>query len=124
MTTQLSSTIRRIRWTVALLLILSGATLSADRIRMRTGKVIDGMFIGADSKSVRILHDDGRVTEVKLEDALAVEFSARKPATPPPAAAPAKAAPAAAAPSALVVLIISYRCEYMGLLARDAAAIY
>jgi len=56
--------------------------------------------MGADSKSVRILLDDGQVSEVPLSDALAVEFSARKPAPPPPPPAPKpapKPAPAAAA---------------------------
>jgi len=90
---------------VALLVVVAGTSLSADRVRLRSGKVVEGMFLGGDSKSVRILLDDGKVTEVPLEDAAGVEFSARKPATPPPAparkpapaAAPAAAAPAAAA---------------------------
>ena len=79
------------------LLIALGATLSADRVRLRSGKIINGTFIGADSKSVRILLDSGEVSESPIEDIVAVEFSARKPATPPPAPAPR---PAAAAPAA------------------------
>ncbi|HEY2432257.1 MAG TPA: hypothetical protein VGI12_06250 [Vicinamibacterales bacterium] len=82
---------RRALSTTALFLLAAGATLSADRVRLRSGKIVEGMFIGADSKSVRVLLDDGRVTEVPIEQTLAVEFSARKPA-PPPAAAPAPAA--------------------------------
>ena len=83
---------------VTLVLILAlGATLSADRIRLRSGKIVQGTFIGADSKAVRILLDSGQVSEVPIEDAVAVEFSARKPATPPPPAPrPATAAPAPA----------------------------
>ena len=92
---------------MAVLLLGTGASLSADRIRLRSGKVVEGMFIGGDSKSVRVLLDDGSVSEVKLEDAAAVEFSARKPSPAPkpqPAAtaaspgAPAKASAAAPKP--------------------------
>ena len=41
------------------------------------------MFIGGDSKSVRVLLDDGIVSEVPLAEAVAVEFSSRKPPPPP-----------------------------------------
>jgi hypothetical protein len=81
-------------WITAALLIAAGASLSADRVRLRSGKVVEGMFLGADSKAVRMLLDDGQVSEVRIEDAVAVEFSARKPAPKPAAAAPQSAAPA------------------------------
>jgi hypothetical protein len=93
---------RKISCVAAILVIAAGVSLSADRVRLRSGKVVEGMFIGGDSKSVRVLLDDGQVSEVRLEDAVAVEFSARKPLPKPqpttaaPAAAPAPAAPAAA----------------------------
>jgi hypothetical protein len=85
----------RIALSVAVIVAAAGASLSADRVRLRSGKVIEGMFIGGDSKTVRVLLDSGSVSEIRLEDAVAVEFSARKPApsptptpTPSPAAAP------------------------------------
>jgi len=83
----------------ALLALAVGATLSADRVKLRSGKVVEGMFMGADSKTVRVLLDSGQVSEIPIEQALSVEFSARKPAPPPPPpAAPApKAAPRPAA---------------------------
>ena len=56
---------------------------------------INGTFIGADSRAVRLLLDDGRVSEIAIEDAVAVEFSARKPATPPAKPAATAAKPAA-----------------------------
>jgi len=99
--------------TAAALLVAAGVSVDADRIRMRSGKVVDGMFIGGDSKNVRILLDDGSVSEVPLANAVAVEFSPRKPPAPPsakpPAAAPKPAAPAAktapaAAPRPAVVV--------------------
>src|SRR3954469_25813995 len=81
---------------IATVLILgTAAALSADRVRLRSGKVVEGMFMGGDSKSVRFLLDSGTVSEIPLEEAVAVEFTARKP-KPAPAAAPAAKAPAAA----------------------------
>jgi hypothetical protein len=91
----------RTPWLTAWLVLAVGATLSADRVRLRSGKVVEGTFIGADSRAVRVLLDNGQVSEVAIEDAVAVEFSARKPATPAPKAAPAPAPAArAAAPAA------------------------
>ena len=82
--------IRRVQWVTAGLVLALGASLAADRVRLRSGKVISGMFMGGDSKSIRILLDNGQVSEVPLEEAVAVEFSARKPAaTPAPAPEPA-----------------------------------
>ena len=96
--------IRRTRWIAATLVLATGVSLSADRIRLRSGKVVEGMFIGGDSKTVRVLLDNGSVTEVQLQEAAAVEFSPRKPPPPPPSpptpAKPAPPAPAAAAPAA------------------------
>jgi len=74
-----------------LLVLATSVSLAADRIRLRSGKIVTGMFMGGDSKSIRVLLDNGQVSEVALEDAVAVEFSARKPATPP-AQAPEPAA--------------------------------
>jgi len=87
--------IRRVQWVTAVLILALGSSLLADRVRLRSGKVITGMFMGGDSKSVRVLLDNGQVSEVPLEEAVAVEFSARKPAPPPPP--PPSAAPAQAA---------------------------
>jgi hypothetical protein len=95
-----------------MLVLLAGASLSADRVRLRSGKVVEGMFMGADSKSVRMLLDDGQVWEAAVEETVAVEFSARKPApkpaakpapAPKPAAVAAAPAPAPAAPRTVTV---------------------
>jgi hypothetical protein len=91
---------RRILWVTATLVLALGASLSADRVKLKSGKVVEGMFIGADSRTVRVLLDNGQVTEVPIGDAVAVEFAARKPAPPPaPPPKPAPAAPAAAKPA-------------------------
>ena len=81
---------------IALIVVAAGASPSADRVRLQSGKVVEGMFIGGDSKTVRVLLDNGSVSEIRLEDAVAVEFSARKPnhhrPPPPPPPAPNPAA--------------------------------
>ena len=86
--------------TIVLLALAAGVSLSADQVKLKSGKVVEGMFIGADSRSVRMLLDNGSVSEVAIHDVTSIEFAARKPA-PAPAPAPAAAAPkpAAAAPA-------------------------
>src|SRR5262245_47756209 len=97
---------RRTRRIVPMMVLCATAILSADRVKLRSGKVVEGMYLGGDSKSVRVLLDDGSVSEIPLDQAATVEFSARKPPPPPPpppkpAAAPPKPAAAAApAPAA------------------------
>src|SRR5262245_38025502 len=93
---------RSIFCATACLVLAIGATVSADRVKLKSGKVIEGMFIGADSRTVRVLLDSGQVTEVPIDQAVSVEFSARKPPAPPPPPPPrpaAAAAPTAAAPA-------------------------
>lgn len=75
---------RRTHWITALFVLAVGVSLSADRIKLKSGKVIEGMFVGADSKAVRILLDNGKVTEVGIDEAVSVEFTPRKPPPPPP----------------------------------------
>jgi hypothetical protein len=87
---------RRLSWLTALLTVAVAVPASADTIRLRSGKAITGQFIGGDSKSVRVLLDNGQVSEVALEQAVAVEFTPRKPPPPPPP--PPAPKPAAAAP--------------------------
>ena len=88
---------KRLWWIAALLTIAVAAPAFADTIKLRSGKTVTGQFIGGDSKSVRVLLDSGIVSEVPLDQAVAVEFSARKPAQPPPPPPAANPAPAAAA---------------------------
>lgn len=78
----------------ATVLVLAAAASQADQVKLRSGKVIEGMFIGADSRSIRVLLDSGQVSEIPMSEALSVEFSPRKAE---PASAAASAAPAATA---------------------------
>jgi hypothetical protein len=95
--------IRSTRWIVAMLVLGAGASLSADRVKLRSGKVVEGMFIGGDSKTVRLLLDNGSVSEFPLENTVAVEFSERKPPPPPPPPAPAPSQARPAQPKAVTV---------------------
>jgi hypothetical protein len=65
--------------------LIGGATLSADRVRLRSGQSVDGSFMSADAKIVRLLLANGSIAEFPVDDVGAVEFSARK--APPAAAA-------------------------------------
>jgi hypothetical protein len=90
---------RRLWGMTALLTVVVAAPAFADTVRLRSGKTVQGQFIGGDSKSVRVLLDSGIVSEVPLEQAAAVEFAPRKPAAAPPAATPKKEAAAAPKPA-------------------------
>jgi hypothetical protein len=97
--------IQSTRWiAAAVMVVATGGSLSADRVRLKSGKAVEGVFIGGDSKSVRVLLDNGNVSEVPLTEAVAVEFSPRKPPAPPP---PPPAAPKpAAAPAPVKVVTV------------------
>jgi len=76
------------------LALIFGVTLSADRVKLRSGKAVEGIYVGGDSKALRLLLDSGQGAEFDLEQVIAVEFAPRKPAAATP---PANASPAAAA---------------------------
>ena len=99
---------RRLSCLTALLTVAVAVPSSADTIRLRSGKAITGQFIGGDSKSVRVLLDNGQVSEVPLEQAVAVDFTPRKPPPPPPpppAPKPAAAAAPKPAPERRTVMV-------------------
>jgi hypothetical protein len=90
---------RRAYWAAAIIVTVAGVSLSADRVRLRSGKSVEGMFLGGDSKTVRVLLEDGVVSEIPLDQAVAVEFSSRQK---PPAVAPASSSSPAPAPARAV----------------------
>jgi len=81
---------RSVATVTAALLLATASSASADRVRLRSGKTVNGLLMGADPKSVRLLLDNGSVAEFPVEDIAGVDFTPRK------AAAPSAAAPAAA----------------------------
>jgi hypothetical protein len=82
--------IRKTSAVAAMLAIAMGGSLDADRVRLRSGKIVEGNFLGADSATVRVLLANGTRSEFAIGDVEGVEFTARKPPAPPPnpAAAP------------------------------------
>jgi hypothetical protein len=75
--------------THAAVIAIGGASLSADRVRLRSGQAVTGSFMSADVKIVRLLLDNGRIAEFPVADVTAVEFSPRT-APPTPTPDPAK----------------------------------
>jgi hypothetical protein len=77
---------------IVVMLAAAGATLSADKVTLRSGESVSGSFMGADTKGVRLLMANGTITEVPLAGIATVEFTPRKPpaekAAPPAASAP------------------------------------
>ena len=69
---------------VVILVMLAGTIVSADRVRLRSGKVIEGMFTGADSTTVRLVLANGSRVAFPVADVVSVEFTARTPPPPPP----------------------------------------
>jgi len=76
--------------TIAAIVALSAVPVWADTVRLRSGQTVQGELLSADSKVVRILLDNGTVTEFPVDTVRAVEFTARK-ATPAPTPNPSNA---------------------------------
>jgi hypothetical protein len=72
------------------ILAIAGTTLSADHVRLRSGQVVNGDFMSADVKIVRVLLANGSVAQFPIENISALEFTPRK-APPAPAPDPSKA---------------------------------
>jgi hypothetical protein len=93
--------------TFVAIVVIGGATLSADKVTMRSGKVVSGSFMSADTKMVRLLMSNGSISEFPVEEISALEFTPRK--APPPAAAapdPAKAPAPVTVPSGTVLNVL------------------
>jgi hypothetical protein len=91
-----------VSWTLAVVIAGGSATLSADRVRLRSGRIVDGSFLSADVKKVRLLLANGSVAEFAVEEISALEFSARKPPPPPPPD-PTKAPPPITLPAGTIL---------------------
>ena len=97
---------RHIGWaaSLAVALVLASASLSADRVKLRSGQSVEGSFLSADVKVVRVLLANGRIAEFEVEDVAGLEFSVRK-AAPPPAPNPATAPKPVTIPSGTVLSV-------------------
>jgi hypothetical protein len=76
---------------VALAFVAASQTLSADRVKLRSGQVVDGSFVSADAKVVRMLLAGSQIADFKVSDVASVEFTPRKTEPPPAAPNPARA---------------------------------
>lgn len=76
--------IRNTRFVATMLVLAAGASLSADTVRLRSGKVVEGIFLSADTKVVRLLLANGTRSEFPIGDVERLEFAAPKPPPPPP----------------------------------------
>jgi hypothetical protein len=76
---------RKALFVTTAVVVLGVASLSADKVRLRSGQAVDGSFMSADAKIVRVLLANGRIAEFPVADITAVEFTPRKaPPAPPP----------------------------------------
>jgi hypothetical protein len=89
---------------LAVIVVMTSASLSADRIRLRGGQSVTGNFISADTQVVRFLLANGSIAEFKVADIAALEFTPRQ-APPPPAPDPAKASPPVMVPQGTVLSV-------------------
>ena len=75
---------------LALVVGAATATLSADKVTLRSGQSVQGSLMSGDAKVVRLLLANGRIAEVPVADVASLEFSVKK-APPEPAPDPARA---------------------------------
>jgi hypothetical protein len=86
-------------------IVAAGATLSADKVTLRSGQVVNGNFMSADVKIVRLLLANGKIAEFPVDGVSALEFSPRK-APPAPAPDPATAPKPITIPSGTVLNVL------------------
>lgn len=88
---------------VVMLITVAGTIVAADRVRLRSGKVIEGTLTGADASTVRLLLANGSRADVAVADIAGIDFTARKPAPAPAAPSPARAPAAVTVPAKTMV---------------------
>jgi hypothetical protein len=88
---------------VALLVLAAGTMVSADRVRLRSGKIIEGTLTGSDSTTLRLLLANGTRADVPVADIAGIDFSSRTPAPPPAAPSPARAPVSVTVPAKTMV---------------------
>ncbi len=86
------------------LVAVTTATLSADRVRLRSGQAVDGNMLSADVSLVRVLLGNGTIVNIKVDEIAAIEFTPRRQA-PPPAPDPAKQSPPVTLPAGTMLAV-------------------
>ncbi len=80
------------------------AVVSADRLKLRSGRGVDGSFLSADVKTIRLLLANGSIAEFPLDEVAVLELSPRK-SPPPPAPDPSRAPSPVTLPAGTVLNI-------------------
>ena len=70
---------------IFVLACLAVATLGADSLRLKSGEMVDGTFLGGDSREVKFLRSDGSVKNYSVSDVVAVSFGDAEMAAAPTA---------------------------------------
>lgn len=78
---------------LAVVVLLGGASLSADRVRLRSGQSLEGTLVGADAEVVVVLLKNGRKAQFPVADVASLEFTPRRVDPPPPPEPAARPAP-------------------------------
>jgi hypothetical protein len=77
----------RLFMSLALAVLLCGATLSADRVKLRSGQTVEGTVTSQDATMVRLTLANGRRAQFPMTDVASIEFTPRKEPDPPPSPA-------------------------------------
>lgn len=91
--------------TFTMVVSVATATLSADKIRLRSGQTVDGNLLGADVNVVRFLLGNGNIVSIKAEEISAIEFAPRNKPAPPVTPNPAKPSPSITVPKDTVLSV-------------------
>jgi hypothetical protein len=79
---------------VCAVLVLGVSWLAADTVKLRSGRTVDGTFMGGDTRQVRVMTADGKLESYAITEVESINFQG-----PAPSAALTPAAPAAPARS-------------------------
>lgn len=77
-------TATRLSMSLAVALLVGGAALSADRIKLRNGQTVQGTVTSQDATTVRMTLANGRRAQFPMTDVASIEFSPRAAPEPPP----------------------------------------
>ena len=87
---------------LAVVVLLSGASLSADRVRLRSGQSVEGTLVSADEQVVTVLLKNGRKAQFQVADVAALEFTARRAEAPPPPEPASRVTPVTVPPQTML----------------------
>jgi hypothetical protein len=74
----------RLSTSVALAVLLGGVTLSADRVKLRTGQTVNGTVTSQDATTVHVALANDRRAQFPMTEVASIEFAPRAEPAPPP----------------------------------------